>query len=140
MAAMCLPTLDTYGYLTDKNVIILKVLEYYFTSMKDQSFLFEPIYSLNYRLKEYKDDLEGLKEAIVDDLTAMYENYFTNADVTIKEKDVETDDNKTIKEYQIDVECKDNDGNVYTLSRTLTSLNNVTEIDDLLTFLNNTEY
>lgn len=81
-----IPTLTTDGYVTNKNIIMRKLWEYFVTSEYSQSNTFyAKVSSLKWLIASHKVSSE-LSRSVEDSLVALYKRYFDNVecDATIE--------------------------------------------------------
>jgi len=114
MGLKAVPQLSVEGYVTNKNIIMMKLYEHFLASDYSQSNIFlHKVESLKFIISEHSNPYD-LKSNITSALTRLYERYFKNVEVLV---DVDVGDSNN--QLYIDVTCVDDDGVRYTLSRTL---------------------
>jgi hypothetical protein len=124
-----IPTLSRDGFITNKNIVIKKLFEYFLTSEYSQSNTFyRNISSMKYILSTNKDPYK-LKETMENTLLTLYKRYFTVVDVII---DVSENDDSSTIDLTININCK-YDNVSYILNRDITTDgSSITNYDKLL--------
>ena len=82
---IAIPTLTTSGFITDPNIILVKIYEYFLTSDYSQSVIFyNKIASLPYLIHKHGPKLDDLKVDIEATLSSVMDNYFDNYEVNVE--------------------------------------------------------
>jgi len=113
------PTLSLDGFVTNKEIMMIKLYEYFLCSDYSQSNTFYgTVVSLKYILSEAKDGVE-LKGMVDEALSLMYESYFRA--VTVDSVVSETD-NKI--KLDVNIRCLDDNDITHNLSKSLDVVDN----------------
>lgn len=124
------PTLTTDGWVTNKNLQLVKIFEYFLASDYSQSNTFNGmIASLKYIIT-MNHTVDETTEAIERTLTKLYASYYDTVSIIV---DVTEDDDNGIVNYTINVVCT-YDGLQYVLSKmnVKESKGNIINFDELL--------
>ncbi len=120
--ATTIPHLSLEGFITNRKVIMIKLMEHFLASDYSQSNTFMgQVGSLKYLLEHYRTAHE-LKRNIIATLYGMYDKHFETIDVMVDVIDVEASSAQTIN---LDIVAIDFDGEEHTLSRGLQELNGI---------------
>lgn len=111
----CLPTLSIDGFVTNHELMMSKIFEYFLIADYSQSLIFQgDITSFRY-LMATGNVVTDLSSTMIDALTKLYERYFDNASVEVKI----TEDEDTNTQYLRIGVVTENDGKKYYLYRSV---------------------
>lgn len=111
------PTLTLDGYISNVDLMISKLFEYFILSEYSQTKLFyTEISSLAYLIRVAGPDKEKLEELVIDTLTTLYGRYWDNITIHASAVDINTSDKKSAYRLNIDIEVIV-DGATHTLSK-----------------------
>lgn len=133
--ATTVPHLSLEGFITNKKIILVKLIEHFLASDYSQSNTFAgQIASLKYILYNYATK-EELKRNIVATLTNMYMKHFATVDVIVT---IDETDDTSEQSINIDILAIDFNDVEYKLSRTIQELDGkITNFDALEEEINN---
>ena len=133
-----LPTLTIAGFVTDENVIMSRLYEYFLTTQNSQSVLYS--YYINSYYSAIKDnsvDESIVKENIGSSLSTLYSNYFTNVevDISLTSRD---DSGGSVFSLGIRLTCDSiKDGTKYYLNKSMTiDSGKVKDLETILDYFN----
>jgi len=124
--AIAIPTLTPNKFIYDPNIILERIYLYYVTGNYEQTkSFFGDVRTLLEAFNKSNYKADEVKKVVEEDLYFITRNYFQAAEINVdinKKKDL-VGNNKVLYEIGIDIEVTDEDGNKYSLSRTLESVN-----------------
>jgi len=124
--AVAIPTLTPNRFIYDPNVILEKIYLYYVTTDTSQTLSFYgDVKSIRDAFNRGNHNADKVQEYIEEDLYHIVSNYFpeTEINVDINKKAELVGKNKILYEIGIDITVKDQYGKLYSLSKTLESIN-----------------
>ncbi len=111
-----LPHLSVEGFITNKNILMVKLFEHFIASEYSQSNIYiHKVASLKYLLYHYKETDELYRE-LTNTLTVMYKCYFETAEVHV---DITDDPESSVNEITIDITTTDTNEKIYQLSKSI---------------------
>ena len=135
MILKALPTLTTHGFITDNNLIMTKLYEYFLTTQYSQSVLYNSYMNSYDKIVKNtptvsKDVINGLKEALYN----IYSNYFHNVEPTVKLEERD-DENNSVYRIYIEIECSGDNREKLLLSKVLNTSNGIiTDLAEILDY------
>lgn len=133
---VAIPTLTTSGFVTDPNIIIVKLYEYFLTSDYSQSVIFyNKIASLPYLIHKHGPKLDDLRADVETTLNDLMDNYFNVFDVKVEINEV-PHDKKSKHPYTITIELTATvDNKKYYLNKNLNiKESKILELDKVLEY------
>ena len=129
-----LPTLTTKGFISDENLMMTKLYEYFLTTQYSQSVLYSGnIESYDKVVKNNVVIQKELENDLHDSIYNIYSKYFTDVEPMVKLIDHDINGNSVYK-VNIEVTCKGRDGATLSLSKSLTmndgKINEIAEVMD----------
>ena len=124
--AVAIPTLTPNKFIYDPNVILEKIYLYYITTEVNQTLSFYgSVKSIRDAFNRGNHEAEKVQECIEEDLYHIVSNYFPEAEINVdvNKKAELVGKNKILYEIGIDITVKDSYGKIYSLSKTLESVN-----------------
>jgi len=117
--ANVLPLLSVDGFVTSKDVLMVKLYEHFKASDKSQSSVFkDEVVSLKYIINNSKDDVD-IKTDLEKSLSTLYGNYFKSVAVIVT-----IDNVGSSKNIGVDIQVVDYDTLTYALSLSVNVVNN----------------
>lgn len=114
-----LPLLSVDGFVTSKDMLMVKLYEHFKAADKSQSTIFkDEVVSLKYIINNSKDDID-IKTDLEKSLTILYGNYFKSVTVIVT-----IDNVGSSKNIGIDIQVVDYDQLTYALSLSASAVNN----------------
>jgi len=133
--AKVLPTLSTKGFISDENIIMSKLYEYFLTTQNSQSLLYgDDIESYDKIIKNNIVVHKELENDLNNSIYNLYSKYFTDVEPDVKLKEHDINGNSVYK-VKIEVSCKGKNNTTLTLSKSLTIDNGkISEIAEVLDY------
>ena len=133
--ANALPTLTIKGFITDENLMMSKLYEYFLTTQYSQSMLYsDNIESYDRVIKDNIVIRKELENDLHNSIYNLYSKYFTDVEPIIKLIEYDKNNNPVYK-VNIEISCKGRNGGLLTLSKSLTIENEkISEIAEILDY------
>lgn len=117
--ATTVPHLSLEGFITNKKIIMIKLMEHFLASDYSQSNMFmDEVCSLKYILEQYRT-ADELKRNMISTLYRMYSKHYQTVDIMI---DITDSDDSSVQKINIDILAVDFYGNQHSLNRSLSEL------------------
>lgn len=135
MSKKTVPTLTLNGFISDPEILIIKLFEYFVTSDYSQSvFFYGNIASLNKILQEYGNDFNNVSNEVMVALDMLYNRYFKDVEVNCYVEELKVNGN-TIYNLKTDITVVDDNSITHNLIKSIKTHNN-----KILNMDNNIEY
>ena len=133
--AKVLPTLSIKGFISDENLIMSKLYEYFLTTQNSQSLLYsDDIESYDKVIKDNVVVHKKLEHDLYNSIYNLYSKYFTDVEPDVKLKEHDVNGNPAYK-VNIEISCKGTNNATLTLSKSLTIDNGkISEIAEVLDY------
>lgn len=129
------PTFTTSGFVSDINIMLVKIYEYFITSQKSQSSSFyTDIISLPYILQVNGNDFDNITSECISSLKKVCSEYWSNVTVDASISKIDNNGNESNNLF-INIEVTE-DGKTYYLDKSITiKESKVVGMDNALDYL-----
>ena len=132
-----LPTLTLNGFVTDDNLMMTKIYEYFLTTLASQSTLYAYyISSYDKLVKDTPTVSNDLEMAMRDSLYKLYDRYYNNVEPTVSLL-IKDELGNSVYSVGIEIECYNDAGDKLYLSKSLTVTDGkLSDISNILDYFN----